>query len=123
MFSDNTPEKREYADETIIYLTEQVYNVKFIIFNNIIIQDINNIYEIKKKIPELLVTVGKVTANNSTKYIMLLYSNHSHYDLIAYNGNTMFTFKDLPNVIKCLVKDRFADFTPDFSKFNNCPKS
>ena len=57
--------------------------------------------------------------NNKLRYIMVEFG-YNHYNLVTYNDNANFIFNDLPEEIKCLLKNQTPNLTRDVIEFKAC---
>ena len=105
-----------YADDVMIGQIEITKDVIFIIFksrndDNKQNDNIDLLFKSRSNLPNVI--------NNHLRYIMVEFG-YNHYNLVTYNDNANFIFNDLPEEIKCLLKNQTPNLTRDVIEFKAC---
>ncbi len=126
VINESAPGKIMYVDEMLIEIIENLYNVKFILFETVNVPD--SVYKNILEFPEeRIINIFLRRSSNTIvmtrpRYIML-YFELAHYQLVLYKNKGHFEFNELPELVKCLVKEKFGDsFTVDINNYNTCEK-
>ena len=115
-----------WADDYIINIFEKHFNINFIIVQNYMNSDYILCSNIFSFLNNNNINNTNNTNNTNPKYYIMVLYNGDHYKLIIYNGQTIFDFNNIPDVVKIKIittcmenQNSIYSKIPDFIKFKN----
>jgi hypothetical protein len=118
--------KEFWADDYIINIFEKHFNINFIIVQNYMNSDYILCSNIFSFLNNNNINNTNNTNNTNPKYYIMVLYNGDHYKLIIYNGQTIFDFNNIPDVVKIKIittcmenQNSIYSKIPDFIKFKN----
>tara|TARA_Y100000389_G_scaffold204474_1_gene257258 strand:- start:6148 stop:8085 length:1938 start_codon:yes stop_codon:yes gene_type:complete len=94
------PKGKYWADENAISILEQNLNIKFIIFEKPEERQKNDIISDPDKMVPIVCGYGNDNKVTAPENYIVIQKSGAHYELIKHNNKGLFSFTDLPNIVK-----------------------